>query len=443
MTYFAIPEHITIGFQKRDTKTGRLAFLTYKDAKGNLKCEKSFKNWIDVKIPIIEIDNNIITELHIGRTAGGYKSGWNYRQEYVQLSTDTFTFEIATENFIDLLMVSTCSNGILTGEFKFAWYNNRLALLPINSPVYKEAMEDAQSMKVAPILKVSDLKIGHWYKIKSFLEPYVYIGSMGIPTPDFKSSSKSFFWHPKWAQIRYFNISSVVCEVMDKKPYDKSRYGKIRYEFELTPYSIQFWKKHRFNIDRITPIPVENGLEGLPMDCAVYDKSGNVYNIRPINENFVPSKSGIYTNNMFRPSSLHHNLFFKWFSLTESPDVAVVPYRTKDGWMYYDCWKNYDRFGYNNYGISVLRGMGDYNNPTLFNSVWEKMDEKVVDNVKLGDLYKNIVYQIGPYQYEMGDILSRGFLYGNGPILCSGDPVKLPTKLAMNQWNKNGCHDEI
>lgn len=441
MAHFTIPEHIIIGFQKRNTKTGYLAFITYKDIKGNLKSERSFYEWADKKCQVIQRENSVITELHVGRTAGGYKSGWNYRHEYIQLSTDDFTFEITTENFIDLLMVSTCSNGILTGEFKFAWYNSRLVLLSINSPAYAEAIKIAQSLKENPILKVSDLKLGHWYTIKNDTTPWVYIGPMGIPTPDFKSLSKSFFWNPKLAQVKYFNISSVVCEVSDKKPVNKSKYEMIRYEFELTPYSIQFWKKHRFNIDRIHGVLVDNDLRALPMDCAVYDKFGNVYNIRPIDKNFNNIKNGLYQQCTFVPNPLHDNLFFKWFSLTESPSVAVVPYRFADGWMYYDCWKDYDRFRYNDYGQSVLRGMGDYNNPLYWTLVWDKMKEKIVDNVKMGDLYKNIIYNIGLYQYDMKGVLSYGFLYGCGPILRSGDPVELPTKLVMKQRDENGCYE--
>ena len=53
-----IPKKIKVGFQNRkDTFTGKLAYVIYFDDKGILRKESSWESWRDSKIEPIEFDN--------------------------------------------------------------------------------------------------------------------------------------------------------------------------------------------------------------------------------------------------------------------------------------------------------------------------------------------------------------------------------------------------
>lgn len=427
--YFEIPENLTIGFQNRSTLTNNLAFITYKDEKGNLKFEKSFNGWINKNIPILECKNEVITKLRVGSTAGGYKSGWNYRQEYIQLSTDDFTFEIRTDNFIDLLMYGTCSFGVLTGSFRFGWFGRSLVLLATNSEAYKSSAVINELKDSQLITKISQLEQGYWYKIKNYNKRCIFIGSMGIPSPDFKSVSKPFFMaEGNEDRIFFTDIKSVVCKYTNIDPITKSKVDEYRERFEMTPYSVKFWKENRLKIDSITPIKNEEGPE-LTIYGGIFDRHGNVYTLRPTNDDFQHISYRAYyggDGKRLKPSRSKDTLFFKWFSLKESPTIQI-PYRMGES-IYVYSYKRYNPFGLEDYGKAVLRSLGDYKDWNVWETVWEYMSTIGIFKDP-STLYNDIEYTIGQYKYQMNGVLKYGFLFGKGPITSSGTQLKLATKI--------------
>ena len=83
MIEYYIPDNIVVGYKTTKTENNpRLVYITYKDELGKLKFETSWNKWRDVKVPEENYANDIIKSIKVVDTAGGYKSGWNYRQEY-------------------------------------------------------------------------------------------------------------------------------------------------------------------------------------------------------------------------------------------------------------------------------------------------------------------------------------------------------------------------
>ena len=136
-----IPNKINVGFQKRnDTYTQKLAYIIYYDNKGVLRKENSWQNWRDKSIPNLEFDNVPIEGFVLNKHAGGYKSGWDYRQSYIRVyDPRDFEFEITVENLLYILEYCDSIKGKgLKGKFVYAWNGTELVLLPENSSDYQQ-----------------------------------------------------------------------------------------------------------------------------------------------------------------------------------------------------------------------------------------------------------------------------------------------------------------
>ena len=101
-----IPETLKVGFNSRsDTYSGKLAYVTYINKKGDIAKETSWKGWIDKNIDIEPYDNKPIEGFVLNRRAGGYKSGWNFRQTYCRVYDPRgFEVEISMENLLYILL---------------------------------------------------------------------------------------------------------------------------------------------------------------------------------------------------------------------------------------------------------------------------------------------------------------------------------------------------
>lgn len=250
-----IPKEIIAGFQERNTKTGKLAFLTYLDKKGKIKFETSWSNWKSDKIPVETFKNDIMTTLYIGNAAGGCKSGWNYRQEYIQLSDDRgITFEIPTDEFLELLDYSICDHGILKGEFVFGWTSNYLHVISTEEECYKAIKEHSEMINNKKITKVSEMIPGKAYKLRNICweirreveeNTCYFIGSLPVIKYDLKTSStKLVFVHKD--KFFFSDIKNVEYENSNFSSLSETDLKEYINRFEHSPYSKKFWKEYRF-----------------------------------------------------------------------------------------------------------------------------------------------------------------------------------------------------
>jgi len=176
MSNIFIPERIQVGFQERkDTYTGKLAYVIYFDAKGVLRKEVSWKGWRDEKIDALIVDNKPQDGFILNK--GIQRFNWSHfgsNRSYIRIyDSRGIEFEITPENLIGILTETNCNKRGLDGEFVYAWKGKELVLLPCNSEEYKKATEYTalQSQKIS----ARDLKPGCSYTTKQG-EEVIYVG---------------------------------------------------------------------------------------------------------------------------------------------------------------------------------------------------------------------------------------------------------------------------
>lgn len=172
-----IPETLKVGFNNRpDTYSGKLAYVTYINKKGEIAKEASWNGWIDKRIDVETYENKPIEGFVLNKRAGGYKSGWNFRQTKCRVYDPRgFEVEISVENLLYILQECTSSKGKgLEGEFVYAWSGTELILLPVCSEDYKASTE---LMKKQENITLKGLKVGAAYK-GSEVDYLIYIGKM-------------------------------------------------------------------------------------------------------------------------------------------------------------------------------------------------------------------------------------------------------------------------
>lgn len=173
-----IPEKINVGFQERkDTYTGKLAYVIYWDSKGVLRKEKSWNSWRDNSFPNLELENKPTEGFVLNKGVGGTKDSWswNVRNEYIRVyDPRDFEFEISVANLLFILRECDCSKGKgLEGKFVYSWDGTELVLLPVTSLEYKNSVEFTalQGNQVS----ARDLKLGATYITKN-QDKLVYLG---------------------------------------------------------------------------------------------------------------------------------------------------------------------------------------------------------------------------------------------------------------------------
>lgn len=178
-TNLFIPQKIKVGFQNRkDTYTGKLAYVIYYDESGKLRKEASWNSWCNKEIPDEEYSNEPIEGFVLNKKVGGDNWGWNPRQTYVRVYDPRgFEFEITIPN---LLYILECTNSIkgkgLEGEFVYAWDGKDLVLLPTGAPEYKSLIElSNKRFDTTTVIRAKDLKVGHVYLNKNNIK-VVYLG---------------------------------------------------------------------------------------------------------------------------------------------------------------------------------------------------------------------------------------------------------------------------
>jgi hypothetical protein len=97
-----IPEKLHVGFKTRkDTYTGKLAFVIRSDSTGKKRCENSWNGWRDHKIPVEDFDNEPTSGFVLNNKVGDYREGWNGRKAWIRIYDPRgFEFEIKVENLL-------------------------------------------------------------------------------------------------------------------------------------------------------------------------------------------------------------------------------------------------------------------------------------------------------------------------------------------------------
>lgn len=172
-----IPQTLKVGFNERgDTYTGKLAYVTYVNAKGEIAKQVSWNGWRNKNIDVETYDNEPTEGFVLNRHAGGHKSGWNFRQSKCRVYDPRgFEFEITIENLLFILQECTSTRGKgLEGKFVYAWSGPDLVLLPVDSEDYKASTTLINKKEK---LSIKTLKLGAAYKGKD--DDYlIYIGKM-------------------------------------------------------------------------------------------------------------------------------------------------------------------------------------------------------------------------------------------------------------------------
>lgn len=208
-----IPDTLKVGFNKRsDTYTGKLAYVTYINNKGEIAKQTSWNGWRDKSIEEQTFENVPMEGFVLNKRAGGYKSGWNFRQTYCRVYDPRgFEFEITMENLLFILQECTSTKGKgLEGEFVYAWSGPELILLPVTSEDYKASKELIIKKEA---ITIKTLKVGAAYKGKES-DYLIYIGKMDwylwTYCDDKDNGPKRYYGYNYWKEVKKVTLPTFV-----------------------------------------------------------------------------------------------------------------------------------------------------------------------------------------------------------------------------------------
>lgn len=281
-----LPKKINVGFQSREhTFTGKLAYVIYYDEKGTLRKETSWSGWRDNDIDNEVLVNEPLEGFVLNKKAGGYSSGWNYRQSYIRVYDPRgFEFEITVENLLYILENTNSIKGKgLEGEFIYGWDGGDLVLLPTGTPEYQDILAYNKTRHSNKKIGVKDLVVGGTYKTKNN-ENYVYMGkftkwdyeyrSSGDPINLDKGKHHFFCKHLSYGEkeavntimvkspsgrfidvvsedppVNFADIFELLERTTDYSPKDPSKTKFIQYTIEELKESFvdQYWRMQFYN----------------------------------------------------------------------------------------------------------------------------------------------------------------------------------------------------
>lgn len=192
-----IPQTLKVGFQNRkDTFSGKLAYVTYINNKGEIAKQPSWEGWRDKTIEVGTYENKPLTGFVLNKSAENDTYGWYRRVTRCRVYDPRgFEVEISVDNLLYILQESSCSNKELSGEYVYAWDGKDLVLLPTGSVDYKSSKELINKKEK---ITAKSLIIGSSYK-STLSSEMVYIGKMdwynwerGIQEYLYKTSMHTF-----------------------------------------------------------------------------------------------------------------------------------------------------------------------------------------------------------------------------------------------------------
>ena len=234
-TNIFVPSKINVGFQNRkDTYTGKLAYVIYFDEKGKLRKQTSWDGWRDESIPNEIYDNEPTEGFVLNKKVGGNNYSWNPRQTYTRVYDPRgFEFEITIPNLLWILENCNCIKGKgLEGQFVYGWDGKELVLVPVESPDYKEIQEKNKVIHNNEFIKAKDLIVGATYEMLNG-NRYVYMGKYDVYDyiTNRYNDRKCYSYQPEegW-------------EVpLSDKWIDDSVFGSDKLRFEVINQGKQFW----------------------------------------------------------------------------------------------------------------------------------------------------------------------------------------------------------
>lgn len=171
-----IPQTLKVGYQNRkDTFSGKLAYVTYINNKGEIAKQTSWEGWRDKKIEVGTFENKPLSGFVLNKSTGVDRYSWNRRITWCRVYDPRgFEVEISVDNLLYILQESSCTNKELSGEYVYAWDGKDLVLLPTCSIDYKLSTDLINKKEK---ITAKSLKIGSSYK-GTLSEEMVYIGKM-------------------------------------------------------------------------------------------------------------------------------------------------------------------------------------------------------------------------------------------------------------------------
>ena len=171
-----IPQTLKVGYQNRkDTFSGKLAYVSYINNKGEIAKQTSWEGWRDKKIEVGTYENKPIAGFVLNKSTGVDRYSWNRRITWCRVYDPRgFEVEISIDNLLYILQESSCTNKELSGEYVYAWDGKDLVLLPTCSVDYKLSTDLINKKEK---ITAKSLKIGSSYK-GTLSEEMVYLGKM-------------------------------------------------------------------------------------------------------------------------------------------------------------------------------------------------------------------------------------------------------------------------
>lgn len=137
-----IPKTINVGFQERkDTYTGKLAYVVYTDDKGVLRKAASWNGWRTESIEPLAYENVPTSGFVLNKKVGDYRGHWDGRKAWIRVYDPRgFEMEISVANLVFILEECSSIKGKgLEGDFVYAWDRSDMVLLPVSSKDYTES----------------------------------------------------------------------------------------------------------------------------------------------------------------------------------------------------------------------------------------------------------------------------------------------------------------
>lgn len=278
-----IPKTINVGYQNRkDTYTGKLAYVIYYDEKGKLRKETSWNSWRDKDIPNDEFENVPTEGFVLNKKAGDYSTGWDHRHAYCRVYDPRgFEFEISIENLLYILQNTTCIPGKgLQGEFVYGWDGTDLVLMPVVAPDYKQIAAYNKIVHNNESIKTRDLVLGATYLTKENTE-WIYMGRF-----ETYGSGYKFVQDGKIMRIkRYSDLpieeSYMGCRVISHKSINNLSYGKMHWFARLY--------NDKYVFEQFKSVPKNKLISCVDDKCTskyseIYDEMESAYQFSPIDD---------------------------------------------------------------------------------------------------------------------------------------------------------------
>lgn len=245
-TSLYLPNKIKVGYQERkDTYTGKLAYVIYYDNKGTLRKEKSWESWRDKKIDPDEFDNVPTEGFVLNKKVGDYSEYYYHRQAYTRVYDPRgFEFEITIQNLLYILENTSSIKGKgLEGEFVYAWDGTELVLVPVDSPDYKDIAKYSNTLKENKSFKGKDMIVGATYLGKGNNE-LVYLGRYPVYDHVYHIAGQTFSTRRKmenWCEkngVEYYRKF--------RKPSQYYDTVESLYEYKIEKSDEEYWFAYKY-----------------------------------------------------------------------------------------------------------------------------------------------------------------------------------------------------